>query len=83
MVIRTARQNLPDQSISTQPPLTSIPQPHEKEITMFIAFAIILAIAWILGFGVFHVASTAIHVLVLLAIVSVVLHFVRGQKRTT
>jgi hypothetical protein len=50
---------------------------------MFIAFAIILAIAWILGFGVFHVASAAIHVLVVLAIVSVVLHFVRGQRRTT
>jgi hypothetical protein len=30
---------------------------------MFMAFAIILAIAWILGFGVFHVASAAIHVL--------------------
>jgi Family of unknown function (DUF5670) len=56
---------------------------HEKEITMFIALAVILAIAWILGFGVFHVASAAIHVLVVLAIVSVVLHFVRGQKRMT
>jgi len=48
-----------------------------------LAFAIILAIAWILGFGVFHVASAAIHVLILLAIVSVVFHFARGQKRTT
>jgi hypothetical protein len=56
---------------------------HEKEITMFIAFAVILVLAWILGFSVFHVASAAIHVLVLLAIVSVVLHFVRGHKRTT
>jgi hypothetical protein len=50
---------------------------------MFIAFAVILGLAWILGFGVFHVASAAIHVLVLLAIVSVALHFVRGQKRLT
>ena len=50
---------------------------------MFIAFALILGLAWILGFGVFHVASAAVHVLVLLAIVSVVLHFVRGQKRLT
>ena len=60
-----------------------LPSPHETEIIMFMAFAIILAIAWILGFGVFHVASAAIHVLVVLAIVSGVLHFVRGQKRTT
>jgi hypothetical protein len=50
---------------------------------MFIAFAVILGLAWILGFGVFHVASAAVHVLVLLAIASVVLHFVRGQKRLT
>jgi hypothetical protein len=50
---------------------------------MLITLAVILTLAWILGFGVFHVASVAIHVLVLLAIVSVVLHFVRGQKRTT
>jgi Family of unknown function (DUF5670) len=50
---------------------------------MFMAVAIILAIAWILGFGVFHVTAAAIHVLVLLAIVSVVLHVVRNQRRTT
>jgi hypothetical protein len=48
---------------------------------MFIALAAILALAWILGFGVFHVASAAVHVLVVLAIVAVVLHFVRGHKR--
>jgi Family of unknown function (DUF5670) len=50
---------------------------------MFIALAVILAFAWILGFGVFHVASATIHVLVVLAIVSVALHFFRGQKRMT
>jgi hypothetical protein len=50
---------------------------------MFIAFAILLGLAWIFGFGVFHVTSAVIHVLVLLAVVSVVLHFVRGQKRLT
>ena len=48
---------------------------------MFIALAFILSFAWMLGLGVFHVASAAIHVLVVLAIVSVALHFVRRQKR--
>jgi len=48
---------------------------------MLLILAIILGLAWIAGFGVFHVASTAIHVLIVLAIVSVVLHFVRGNKR--
>jgi hypothetical protein len=45
---------------------------------MLLGLAIILAIAWVLGFGVFHVASMGIHVLVILAVVSLVLHVVRG-----
>ena len=40
----------------------------------------ILLIAWIAGFGVFHVASAAIHVLIVLALISIVLHFVRGRS---
>lgn len=46
---------------------------------MLIVLAVILGIAWVLGFTVFHVASAAIHVLVVLAIASVILHFVRGR----
>jgi hypothetical protein len=49
---------------------------------MLLALAILLGIAWILGFSVFHVASAAIHVLIVLAIISVVLHFVRGRRVT-
>lgn len=49
---------------------------------MFVWLAIILAVAWIAGFGVFHVASTFIHVLVVLAVISVILHFVRGRRAT-
>jgi hypothetical protein len=49
---------------------------------MFLALAIILALAWITGFGIFHVASAAIHVLVILAVISLVAHFVRGGRTT-
>lgn len=49
---------------------------------MLIVLALILGIAWVLGFTVFHVASAAIHVLIVLAIASVVLHFIRGTRRT-
>lgn len=45
---------------------------------MFILLAIILGIAWLLGFTVFHVASAAIHVLIILAVISLVLHIVRS-----
>jgi hypothetical protein len=44
---------------------------------MFIFLAVILALAWVFGFVVSHVASAGIHLLLLLAIVSVVVHIVR------
>jgi amino acid permease len=40
----------------------------------------ILFLAWIGGFGVLHVTSYVIHVLVVLAVISVLLHFVRGKR---
>ncbi|MBC8132919.1 MAG: lmo0937 family membrane protein [Deltaproteobacteria bacterium] len=46
---------------------------------MLIILAVILGIAWLMGFTVFHVASGAIHLLVVLAIAAVVFHFVRGR----
>ena len=49
---------------------------------MLILLALILGIAWVLGFTVFHVASAALHVLIVLAIVSAVLHFVRRSRTT-
>jgi hypothetical protein len=48
---------------------------------MLIALAVILGIAWIIGFTMYHVASFAIHILLLAAVVSLVLHFVRGRGR--
>jgi hypothetical protein len=53
-----------------------------RRFPMLIVLALILGIAWVLGFTVFHVASAAIHVLIVLAIASVVLHFIRGTRRT-
>ena len=50
---------------------------------MLIALAVLLAIAWILGFTVFHVASAAIHLLIALAVVALIVHFVQGSRRVT
>ena len=41
---------------------------------------VILLIAWIGGFTVFHVAGGLIHLLLIFAAVSLVLHFVLGRK---
>jgi hypothetical protein len=47
---------------------------------MLLALAIIIAIAWLLGFSVFHVASSAIHILLVVAIVAAIVHFVQGRR---
>ena len=48
---------------------------------MFVVLAIVLAIAWALGFAVMKVSSVAIHILLALALVSAIMHFVRrGSK---
>jgi hypothetical protein len=49
---------------------------------MLFWLGVILLIAWITGFGVFHVASAAIHVLIVLALISIVMHFIRGRSAT-
>lgn len=44
---------------------------------MFLVAFIILLVAWLCGFTMFHVAGALIHVLLVLAVISLVLHFVR------
>lgn len=44
-----------------------------------ILFAVLL-IAWIGGFTMFHVAGGLIHLLLILAVISLVMHFVMGRR---
>jgi len=44
---------------------------------MFLALFIVLLLMWIFGFTAMHVAGAAIHILLLLAVVSLIVHFVR------
>ena len=46
---------------------------------MFLTIFIVLLILWLLGFLAFHVASGLIHILLILAIISLIYHFVRGR----
>jgi hypothetical protein len=41
---------------------------------------VILLIAWLGGFTVFHVASGLIHLLLVFAVISLILHFVMGSR---
>jgi len=42
--------------------------------------AAVLVVLWLLGFFAFHVSSALIHVLLIVAVVMVVLHFVQGRR---
>ncbi len=42
--------------------------------------AAVLVVLWLLGFLAFHVTTAFIHVLLLIAVVLVVLHLVRGRR---
>jgi hypothetical protein len=48
-----------------------------------LALAIVLLIVWALGFLVFKVTAFFIHILLILAVIALVMHFVRGGRRET
>jgi hypothetical protein len=47
---------------------------------MFLTLAVVLAVLWALGWLAFHVAGGLIHLLLIVALISVVVHFVRGRR---
>lgn len=49
-------------------------------MSIFTILFVLLLIAWILGWTVLHVASGLIHILLVVALISLLLHFVRGPK---
>ena len=51
-------------------------------MSIFMILGVVLLVAWILGLGVFHVAGGLIHLLLILAVISVIVHFVAGSRRT-
>jgi len=46
---------------------------------MLAGIAILFLIFWVLGFLVFHVTVAFIHILLIIAVVALVLHFVNGR----
>ena len=47
---------------------------------MFLILAAVLILAWVGGFILFHVASFGIHILLILAVIAIIMHFVRGAR---
>jgi hypothetical protein len=47
---------------------------------MLLTIALILFVLWALGLFAFHVTTGLIHLLLIIAVIVIVLHFVRGRR---
>jgi uncharacterized membrane protein len=52
----------------------------KKRPRMWLAIAIILLIGWLIGFIAFHVTVFAIHILLILFVIFLIIHFVRKVR---
>jgi hypothetical protein len=44
---------------------------------------VVLVVAWLFGWAAFHIAGGLIHLLVILAVISLIVHFVRDRGART
>lgn len=47
---------------------------------MLMILCAVVFLAWLLGITAFHVAGSLIHLLLVLAVISIIMHFVRGRR---
>jgi Family of unknown function (DUF5670) len=51
----------------------------ERESMMFLILFVVLLVAWLLGWFTLHAAGGLIHVLLVVAVIFLIVHFVRGR----
>ena len=47
---------------------------------MFLILALVLVLLWAGGFFLFHVSSFLIHILLIFAVISIIVHFITGRR---
>jgi hypothetical protein len=47
---------------------------------MFLILGVVLIILWLGGFFVLHISSFLIHLLIIFAVISFIMHFVAGKR---
>lgn len=52
----------------------------KKAGSMFLILAVVLVVLWLGGFTLFHVSSLLIHLLLVFAVISIIMHFVSGRR---
>ncbi len=63
-----------------EPSNARLNEEEEEIMSIWSILFIVLLIAWIGGFTVFHVAGGLIHLLLVFAVISLILHFVMGTR---
>jgi hypothetical protein len=53
---------------------------RRSKMSIWTILFVVLLIAWIGGFTMFHVAGGLIHLLLVFAVISLILHFVMGRR---
>jgi hypothetical protein len=53
---------------------------RREQMSIWTILFVVLLISWIGGFTVFHVAGGLIHLLLVFAVISLILHFVMGRR---
>jgi hypothetical protein len=51
-----------------------------RSFKMLGIIAAVLVVMWLLGFFAFHVAGGLIHILLVIAVIMIVLHFITGRR---
>ncbi len=74
--VRCSRAQLTAQT----PQLESAKLTRGKEEDMLATIAAVLFILWLLGFFAFHVTSGLIHILLVIGLIMIVMHFVSGSR---
>jgi len=49
---------------------------------MFLTIAIVLLVLWALGFFAFHIAGGMIHIILVIAVIAIVWHFLKASSTT-
>jgi hypothetical protein len=52
------------------------------EVSMFLTIAIVLLVLWALGFFAFHIAGGMIHIILVIALIAIVWHFLKASRTT-
>jgi hypothetical protein len=47
---------------------------------MWIGIAVLLAICWVVAFFFIHITSFRIHIIILVAVIALAYHFIRGRS---